>query len=519
MDEKYLEKLRNTPGIRQKLEALRNVSDFRGVAIEGVEGEPVTLTTDLLALIAIGFVYRVADYHRRPDKPQGLRIAIGYDSRLSGPAIAQFLSQIITQCGCPAINLGVTSTPSVVLGIGGPGPLYEASIMVTASHLPVNRNGLKFFSTKGSFTQTDAQQIISYALEKECHFGFPREPENYYDFALDYAHDRARRILERNVLQQPLENLKIVLDAGNGAGGFYATVLEELGADVSESFNLLPDGRFPNGVPNPENPESLKPLQQKVIQTKADFGVILDPDADRAALVNHDGSVLNRNKFVALMAAIVLEEAPGSIIVTDSITSNGLTYFIEKVLHGKHHRFKRGYRNVIEEAKRINSERIGTCWLAIETSGHAALFENHFLDDGPFAMLKILLKAYLLRREGKQLSDLIAQMPEPVESREFRIKIQTPDFKTYGNQIIKELGAYAQKQEGWQIAPKNYEGIRVSLAKEQGDGWFLLRLSLHDPKIVINVESDSAGGVKKIAAQLACFLEKYEKIDAQKLEN
>jgi len=187
--------------------------------------------------------------------------------------------------------------------------------------------------------------------------------------------------------EQPLQGLKIIVDAGNGAGGFYASqVLQPLGADTTGSQFLDPDGTFPNHIPNPENKGAMASIREAVLANQADLGIIFDTDVDRSAAVDPQGNELNRNRLIALVAAIVLREHPGSTIVTDSIISEGLTQFIAD-LGGVHHRFKRGYKNVINEAIRLNATGQES-WLAIETSGHAAMRENYFLDDGAYLISK-----------------------------------------------------------------------------------------------------------------------------------
>ena len=137
----------------------------------------------------------------------------------------------------------------------------------------------------------------------------------------------------------PLDGLKIIVDAGNGAGGFFADkVLKKLGADTSGSQYLNPDGNFPNHIPNPENEEAMQSICEAVKRNKADLGIIFDTDVDRSAVVDKNGNPINRNSLIALISAVILKEHPGSTIVTDSITSDGLTKFIEKNLKGKHHR-------------------------------------------------------------------------------------------------------------------------------------------------------------------------------------
>ena len=254
-----------------------------------------------------------------------------------------------------------------------------------------------------------------------------------------------------------------------------------------------------------------------VIEHQADFGIIFDTDVDRSAAVDQFGKELNRNRLIALISAIVLQEHPQSTIVTDSITSDGLTKFIEQ-LQGTHHRFKRGYKNVINEAVRLN--QLGQeSWLAIETSGHGAMKENYFLDDGAYLVSKLLIELAKSKLAGKSLTDLIANLQEPVESEEFRIKMLVEDFRTLGDRVITDLQAFATNQTDWEIVPNNYEGIRVSCNAEDENGWFLLRLSLHDPVMPLNIESNVEHGVSKIANRLLAFFQPIGGLDISAFHN
>ena len=153
------------------------------------------------------------------------------------------------------------------------------------------------------------------------------------------------------------------------------------------------------------------------------------------------------------------------------------------------------------------------CPVAAETSGHVAMKENYFLDDGAYLCTKIIVKMAQLKREGKSLDSLLADLKEPAEAEELRIKITDEDFRATGERIIAELEAYAEAHEGWSIAPDNREGIRVSFDKDGGDGWFLLRLSVHDPILPLNIESDSVGGVSVIKEKVLGFLRTQDGID------
>lgn len=328
--------------------------------------------------------------------------------------------------------------------------------------------------------------------------------------------DNIRKNVNAQEYEKPLKGFKIIVDAGNGAGGFFVDkVLKPLGADTEGSQFLEPDGRFPNHIPNPENKEAMASIREATIRSKADLGIIFDTDVDRAAVVDPSGLEINRDRLIALIAAIILEEHPSSTIVTDSVTSNGLAHFISS-LGGKHHRFKRGYKNVIDEGIRLNNEGV-ECHLSIETSGHGAVKENRFLDDGAYLVVKILIKMAQLK--PKSISSLIETLQEPKEDVEVRLKITNPDFKPVGEQIIAALREHCESVPGWSVVPNNYEGVRIAADKESGDGWLLLRLSLHDPVLPLNLQSDSVGGVVKMAKVIEKLMERFSQdCDASELK-
>jgi phosphomannomutase len=496
-------------------EKLQNGSDIRGVALEGVSGELVNLTSEVVATLGKAFATWLAT--RTAKVPADLTVAVGRDSRISGPRLMQAVMGGIASTGCRVYDFAMASTPAMFMSTITPGYTCDGAIMMTASHLPFNRNGLKFFTPQGGLEKQDIKDILALAQTDE----FPQTATagtiESHDFMAVYAGQLVQTIRagvnHPDNFEQPLQGLKVVVDAGNGAGGFYASrVLEPLGADTTGSQFLDPDGNFPNHVPNPENPQAMAAICAAVKAQEADFGIIFDTDVDRGAAVDHHGNELNRNRLIALIAAIVLREHPGSTIVTDSITSDGLTQFIEGHLGGVHHRFKRGYKNVINEAIRLN-EAGQASWLAIETSGHGAMQENHFLDDGAYLVSKLLIELARLKQQGQSLPDLIAPLKEPQESAEFRLKIQTEDFIAYGQAVIDQLQQFTTTQDDWAMVPNNYEGVRVACQSSAEDGWFLLRLSLHDPVLPLNVESNVAGGVRLMRDRLLQFFLTFDALD------
>ena len=534
---------------------LQNGSDIRGVAIETEGGKPVNLTQNSVVRIGAAFALFAAD---RANKPASeLRIAIGRDSRLSGEQLTVWLADGIASVGANAYDGGLASTPAMFMCCVNE-LHFDAGIMVTASHLPMERNGMKFFTAiAGGLEKADITAILASAEEAAFPIAAQRGQCGTVDVMTPYVNGLKEKILSALGCakdEKPFSGLKIVVDAGNGAGGFFAErLLEPLGADITGSRFLEPDGRFPNHQPNPENADAMRSICDDVTETGADFGIIFDTDVDRAgAVLPSDGGViaLDRNRLIALMTAILVRQYGPITVVTDSITSTGLTDFINS-LGCRHHRFKRGYRNVINEAKRLLALEeaakkakeetdaefanailadaefanaifanaiLANAIFAMETSGHGALRENYFLDDGAYIIVKLLVALVEARREGKTLNELIANLKEPCESAEARLNVLLDDTADYTAAVLETVEKHFSNLPGFEIVQPNYEGVRVNADETHGNGWFLVRRSLHDPLMPCNIESNSVGGMRLIAAELYNALRAFDKLELEPLK-
>ncbi len=485
---------------------LKSGTDVRGVAVG--DRSPVTLTDEAVEAIVKAFAKRLSATTGKTR----LKIAVGNDSRISAERVKNAVTRALIGSGCDVVYTGLSSTPSMFILLKKSDYGCDASIMITASHLPYDRNGLKFFTPDGGLDGCDVDEILAMAERGESLSGKGNYEEK--SFMDEYS-----RILVKTVENAagilPLKGKKIIVDAGNGAGGFFAEkVLVPLGADVSGSQFLDPDGRFPNHIPNPEDKEAIDSLSRAVVRERADLGIIFDTDVDRAACVDENGGEINRNALIALCSAILLKDKKG-VIVTDSVTSDGLTKFIEK-LGGRHLRYMRGYKNVIDKCVELNNAGEFSP-LAIETSGHAAFRENYYLDDGAYLITKILVCLAAQSKNGESLTSLIAGLERPAESDEVRISFneKSADFKKEGAKVIEELKALAESDENARLAPDNYEGVRINL----NGGWLLVRMSVHDPVLPINFESASEGGNAVNARWLLSALGKYGFLNLQNLEN
>ena len=486
---------------------LKSGTDIRGRAIAS-EGNSAPLTEQAVRDLAGAFALWTV---RRSDKSR-CKIAVARDSRLTGETFAHAIIAELKYAGLEIFDCGMFSTPAAFMTTQFPSMTADGAIMITASHHPKDINGLKFFTPEGGVNSEQLNEIIELADNGEK---LPRSSTSTVvrrDFLRLYCDSLTETIRKGTGLFLPLKGLKIVVDAGHGAGGFFAKrVIEPLGGDVSASQFLEPDGNFPAHAPNPENAEAMESLKNRVISTNADLGIIFDADADRCAVVTADGTEVNRCRLIALAAAMILPDHPGATIVTDSVTTEGLRTFIES--HGGiQRRFKRGYRNVIDEAKRLCDEGVDAP-LAIESSGHAAFSEHYFLDDGAYFIAKILIVVAGLRKKGQTLNELIEDLEVPLEEEDVRLNFTCDNWREVADKIITRLTAMSERMLS--ISGDNYEGVRAYVS--HADGYFIVRTSVHDPVLPIYIESNKTGGTLSIARLLYSFLNGFSGLDCTPL--
>ncbi len=487
------------------LKKLKSGTDIRGVALP--LSSPVTLTDEAVDIIVKSFLKWLSEKNGK----KHFKIAVGNDSRLSANRIVSAVKRAVLSSGSDMVYTGLSSTPSMFILLKQDGWECDASVMITASHMPSDRNGLKFFTKDGGLDGKDLDEVLSIAEKGKFLHGDGKYAEK--PFMDEYSKILVEKV-EKACGKQPLKGKKIIVDAGNGAGGFFAQkVLIPLGANTAGSQFLEPDGSFPNHIPNPEDKFAIESLSAAVVKNKADLGIIFDTDVDRAAIVAPDGEEINRNSLIALISYILINERRG-VIVTDSVTSDYLTEFIQSI-GGKHLRYKRGYRNVIDKCRELNDGGVYSP-LAIETSGHAAFKENYYLDDGAYLIVKILISLALQAKAGKSLLSSISALKKPVEEGEVRITFgeKSKDFKSEGARVLDDLKRFAEKDGDLTLAPDNYEGVRLNLY----GGWMLVRMSVHDPVMAINFESGKRGGVLKAAEKLYSFLKGYDFLNTENLK-
>ncbi|XP_038892684.1 phosphomannomutase/phosphoglucomutase [Benincasa hispida] len=514
-----------------RIRRLQNGSDVRGVAIEGEKGRAVDLTAAAVEAIAESFAEWMIE---GMESGRRVSISVGRDPRISGGALSVAVFAGVSRAGCLVFDMGLATTPACFMSTVLPPFSYDASIMLTASHLPYTRNGMKFFTKRGGLSSPEVEEICDRAAVKYANrvvkvSTLLRTPPSKVDFMAAYS-QHLRDIIKQRInhplhYDTPLKGFQIIVNAGNGSGGFFTwDVLDKLGADTFGSLHLNPDGMFPNHIPNPEDKTAMSLTRAAVLEHGADLGVVFDTDVDRSGVVDHEGNPINGDKLIALMSAIILREHPGSTVVTDARTSVALTKFITN-RGGQHCLYRVGYRNVIDKGIQLDADGIET-HLMMETSGHGALKENYFLDDGAYMVVKIIIEMVRMKLEGSNegIGSLIKDLEEPLESVELRLNvISEPSFaKEKAVEIIETFRNFVEegKLEGWELDSCGdcwvHEGCLVDLNdnpkpidaqmyrikvydKENGEvGWVHLRQSIHNPNLVLNMQSSLSGGCLQI---------------------
>jgi phosphomannomutase/phosphoglucomutase len=445
--------------------------NFREYDIRGVAGKD--LTPDVARLVARAYAAFLAE------KKVGGPIAVGRDNRPSGVDLHRELVAGLLESGIDVIDIGIVPTPLAYwaqhnLEVGG-------GIQITGSHNPPEFNGFKLGLGTRSIYGDDIQHIYDLAVAGK--FSSGQGKLSSQEIVERYVDDVVKRI---GKISRPL---KVVVDAGNGAGAVVAPLLfEKLGQPVRCLF-CESDGTFPNHHPDPTVPKNLEDIIAAVSSDKADVGIAFDGDADRIGVIDEKGEIIWGDQLLIIFARdVIARKGKCQSIIFDVKCSQALSESIEKA-GGKPVMWKTGHSLIEEKMHETGAPIAG------EMSGHMFFAEGYYgFDDALYGAARLLR---IVADSGKGVHEMLADVPRFVSTPELRVPC--PDDKKFG--IVAEATKYfASKYNVIDV-----DGVRVLF----GDGWGLIRASNTQPVLVMRFEARTPGHLEKIRAEMEGWLREH----------
>ena len=438
---------------------IKSISGIRGT-IGGKVDENLT------PIDAVKFAAAYGSWLKGQAGKEHVKVVIGRDARISGEMIQNLVQYTLIGLGIDVVNIGLSTTPTVEVAV----PLEKADggIILTASHNPKEWNALKLLNDKGEFvSDQDGKAILKIAQENDFsfasvdHLGKLTHDDRYIDLHIEKV--LALPLVTPEAIQK--KKFRVVVDAVNSTGGIaIPSLLERLGVEVVKLY-CEPNGHFPH------NPEPLKEhlgdICKRVVEEKADFGIVVDPDVDRLAFITDQGEMFGEEYTLVACADYVLSKAKGNVVsnlsssraLRDIAQKHGVSYSAAAV----------GEVNVVTEMKHIKAIIGG------EGNGGIIYPELHY---GRDALVGVALFLSLLAERGGSVQQLRESYPAYFMSKN---KIQLTE-QINPDQILK-----AMEQKYTHEQTTTIDGLKIDFA----DSWVHLRKSNTEPIIRIYTEAKS----------------------------
>jgi phosphomannomutase/phosphoglucomutase len=409
----------------------------------------------------------------------GRTIAVGQDNRLSSTELKAAFVKGVTATGLNVVDIGLVTTP--ILYFATAHWRLDGGANITGSHNPIDYNGVKMVHPGAApLTEDEIQRLRKMIEAEDYETGRgtvePRNPrEDYFTKVASLV-----RISRR---------LKVVADAGNGVASLFAPdLLRRLGCEVVE-LHCESDGTFPNHLPDPEDPENVVDVQEKVVEVGADLGLAWDGDADRVGVIDDRGRRHEADLILVLLARDLLARKPGERIVFDVKSSQSLVDDIKK--HGGVPvMWKTGHSHL---KRKMREDGI---LLGGEVSGHMFFAENYYgVDDGLLAAAKVL---EIVARASSPASRLFDSIPHLHATPE--LKAPCPDAEKF--RVVAELSNDLKRR---------YETIDIDGARVlfPSGGWGLVRASNTNPYLTLRFEGKSEEEITDMKRVIYDALRRY----------
>ena len=455
-----------------RLQTLIKAYDVRGIV-------PQEFDENISNLIGQAFV--VALKLRKIDGGCG-QVVIAHDMRPSGPLLVESFARGVRKQGVDVLHMGLASTDGLYFATG---LLNIAGAMFTASHNPAEYNGIKLAKPGAAPVGQDSglKEITALVLNEIPEFNGEEGKETSRDLNSEYV-----KYLHSLVDLKSARKLKVVIDAGNGMGGFSVPkVFNDSNFEIVPMYFEL-DGTFPNHEANPIEPANLVDLQKRVLVEKADIGIAFDGDADRAFFIDEKGQSITPSAITALIAKRELKRELGSTIIHNLITSRSVAEVV-KENGGKAIKTRVGHSFIKQVMKDTNAIFGG------EHSGHFYFRDFWFADSGMLAALHVLA-ALGETSSDTSFSSLIKEFDRYVASGEI-------------NTRVKDVAATSQKVKEYFAG---IEGVQIDdldgLTFASETWWVNIRPSNTEPLLRLNAEARERATMEKVRDEALAIIRK-----------
>lgn len=460
---------------------IKSISGIRGT-IGGKPGEALT-PVDI-----VQFVYAYCrQMHGRVKKSNGqkYKVVVGRDARISGEMVENLVVGTLMSCGVDVVRIGLASTPTTEMAVTFSGA--DGGIILTASHNPKQWNALKLLNEKGEFLNAAQGKEILDMIE-EGNFDFADVDSLGQVIEHDYTDEHINSVLNLDAVDAEAirkAGFKVVLDAVNSVGGIVMPrLLEKLGVECIK-LNCEPTGHFAH---NPEPlPANLKDLSDAVVREKADFGISVDPDVDRLALICENGEAfIEENTLIAVAEYLFERLSEKASAEGVSLEQAALPY---KPVSVSNLSSSRGLRDVTEKAGgRYFASAVGEVNVTTKMREEGALIggegnggiiypESHY---GRDSMVGVALFLSSLAHKGIKVSELKSELPQYQIAK---TKIELSDTAKIDKILAELKNVYASEKIN------DIDGVKIDFeAKKQ---WVHLRRSNTEPIIRIYSEAET----------------------------
>ena len=459
---------------------IKSISGIRGT-IGGNVGDNLT------PLDAVKFAAAFGTFLKQNSNKDKLTFVIGRDARISGPMIHTLVMQTLVGLGINCIDLGLSTTPTVEIAV--PMENADGGIILTASHNPKQWNALKLLNSKGEFLGgAEGEQILKIAEAEDFIFadvdtlGEITQNDSYMDIHIDEV--LAMELVDIEGVKA--KKFKVVVDGVNSSGGIVIpNLLEQMGVEVVKLF-CEPNGHFPH------NPEPLKEhlgdICAKVIEEKADFGIVVDPDVDRLAFITNEGEMFGEEYTLVAVADYVLSKTPGNTV--SNMSSSRALRDITNKHNGSYQASAVGEVNVVTLMKQTNAVIGG------EGNGGIIYPTSHY---GRDSLVGVALFLTHLAYKNQTVAQLRAELPSYFMSKN-KIEL-TPQIDV--DAILEQMTAKYKNEEITTI-----DGVKIDFA----ENWVHLRKSNTEPIIRIYTEAKTQQVADDLAQKIITEIKEIAKI-------